>query len=85
MKEKAKKPLNYLEAMHAIGHFIEQEHLSEVSVLEYKDGWIIHGITFHQTAHGFVRVLCDHVLSHNDVHRLQSQLENRGQVKRRWL
>lgn len=85
MTEKAKKPLNYLEALHAIGHFIQRERLSEVSVLEYQDGWIIHGITFHQTAQGFVRVLSDHVLSHDEIRRLQEQLEGRSQPKRRWL
>lgn len=86
MAEGVKQPLDYVAVLRAIGHFVQRERLSEISILEYKDGWIIHGITFRQTAEGFIRVTSDHVLSHADIRKIQESLDGqRPQTKRRWL
>ncbi len=78
------KQLDYPEAMRVIGQFIEQERLSEVSILEYDQGWIIHGLTFKSTAQGFIRIASDHILSHEDVRRLHAQFEAKRQEQSKW-
>lgn len=86
MTETVKQPLDYAKVLRVIGQFIQQERLSEVSVLEYQDGWIIHGLTFKSTPQGFVRVSSDFLLSHEDVRNMQARLETqrRDAQKRRW-
>lgn len=86
MAESSKQPMHYTEAMRVIGYFIAQEHLSEVSILEYSEGWIIHGLTFKSTPQGFTRVMNDYLLSHEDLHRLKAQMEGMRRDKgRRWI
>jgi hypothetical protein len=87
--EKESERLDYPELLRVIGHFVQQERLSDVSILEFEGGWIIHGLTYKATSFGFIRVNADHVLSHEDVRKLQEQLKTQRkepqQQKRRWL
>ena len=88
-QEKERERLDYAELLRVIGHFIQQERLSDVSILEFDGGWIIHGLTYTSTSFGFLRISADHVLSHDDVRKLQDQLKGQRkapeQQKRRWL
>ena len=85
---KQKERLDYSEVLRIIGHFIQQERLSDVSILEYDQGWIIHGLTYKSTAQGFIRITSDHLISHDDLRNLQEQLKvqrKEPQAKRnRW-
>jgi len=75
--------------LRALGHFIQREHLSEVSIVEFDRGWVIVGLTFKSTAQGFIRVPADFVISHDEVrkmiHELQDQRQRATQPKRGWL
>ncbi len=81
--------IDYPEIMRTLGHFIQREHLSEVSIVEFDQGWIISGLTFKSTAQGFIRVPTDFVLSHEDIRtmteELMGQRRQEAPVKRRWL
>lgn len=81
--------IDYPELLRTLGHFIQREHLSEVSIVEFDRGWIITGLTFKTTAQGFIRVPADFVLSHEEVNAIREQLvQQRRQdepVKRGWL
>ncbi len=81
--------LDYPELLRALGYFIQQEHLSEVSVVEFDRGWVIAGLTFKSTAQGFIRVPADFVLSHEEVRAMVQQLVDQRRkdepVKRGWL
>jgi hypothetical protein len=81
--------VDYPELLRALGHFIQREHLSEVSVLEFDRGWVITGLTFKSTAQGFIRVPADFVLSHDEVRKmiqdLKDQRQRDQQAKRGWL
>jgi hypothetical protein len=81
--------IDYPELLRALGHFIRQEHLSEVSIVEFDRGWVITGLTFKTTAQGFIRVPADFVLSHEDVralvHKLNEQRRKDEPAKRGWL
>ncbi|MBC8075930.1 MAG: hypothetical protein H7Y32_07645 [Chloroflexales bacterium] len=87
--EKERERLDYPELLRVIGHFIQQERLSDVSILEFEGGWIVHGLTYTSTSFGFIRLNADHVLSHDDVRKLQEQLKGQRkeqqQQKKRWL
>jgi hypothetical protein len=81
--------VDYPELLRALGHFIQREHLSEVSVLEFDRGWVITGLTFKSTAQGFIRVPADFVLSHDEVRKMIQDLKDQRQreqpTKRGWL
>ena len=81
--------VDYPELLRALGHFIQREHLSEVSILEFDRGWVIAGLTFKSTAQGFIRVPADFVVSHDEVRKmiqdLQDQRQREPQTKRGWL
>ena len=81
--------VDYPELLRALGHFIQREHLSEVSILEFDRGWVITGLTFKSTAQGFIRVPADFVVSHDEVRKmiqdLQDQRQREPQTKRGWL
>ena len=81
--------VDYPELLRALGHFIQHEHLSEVSILEFDRGWVVAGLTYKSTAQGFIRIPADFVLSHEDVRKLvqdlRDQRQQEQQPKRGWL
>ncbi|HWQ11368.1 MAG TPA: hypothetical protein VNL77_01140 [Roseiflexaceae bacterium] len=81
--------IDYPEIMRSLGHFIQEQHLSEVTVVEFDRGWIITGLTYQTTAHGFVRVPADFVLSHEELRKLSESLLAQRKpdqpTKRGWL
>lgn len=80
--------IDYPELLRALGHFIQQEHLTEVSITEFDRGWIIAGLTYKSTAQGFIRIPADFVLSHDEVRKMVQDLTDqrqREQPKRGWL
>ena len=80
---------DYPEIMRAIGQFIQQESLSEVSLLEFDRGWVVTGLTYKATAQGFIRVPVDFVLSHDDIREMIQTMSKRRRpvepTKRGWL
>jgi hypothetical protein len=80
---------DYPELLRALGHFIQHEHLIEVSILEFDRGWVVTGLTFKSTAQGFIRIPADFVLSHEEVRKLvqdlRDQRQQEQQPKRGWL
>jgi hypothetical protein len=81
--------VDYPELLRALGHFIQREHLSEVSIVEFDRGWVVAGLTFKSTAQGFIRVPADFVISHDEVRKLIQELRDQRrhdpQPKRGWL
>ena len=81
--------IDYPELLRAIGYFIQREHLSEVSIVEFDRGWVVAGLTFKSTAQGFIRVPADFVVSHDEVRKLVQELQEQQtreqQTKRGWL
>ena len=81
--------VDYPELLRALGHFIQHEHLSEVSILEFDRGWVVAGLTYKSTAQGFIRIPADFVLSHEEVRKLvqdlRDQRQQEHQPKRGWL
>lgn len=81
--------IDYPELLRALGHFVQQEHLSEISIVEFDRGWIVAGLTFKTTAQGFIRIPIDFVLSHDDVRQMIRNLAGLRQQeqpqKRGWL
>ena len=80
--------IDYPELLRALGHFIQREHLSEVSIIEFDRGWVITGLTFKSTAQGFIRIPADFVLSHEEVRKMIRELQDQRQrdvpTKRGW-
>src|SRR5262245_66210249 len=78
--------VDYPELLRALGHFIQREHLSEVSILEFDRGWVVAGLTYKSTAQGFIRIPADFVLSHEHVRNLvqdrRDQRQHEQQPKR---
>lgn len=81
--------IDYPELLRSLGQFIQQQHLNEVTILEFDRGWIISGITYQSTAQGFIRVPADFVLSHDELrHLIQTMRDQRKPEppqKGRWL
>lgn len=79
--------VDYPELLRALGHFIQREHLSEISIVEFDRGWVLTGLTFKSTAQGFIRVPADFVISHDEVRKLIKELQDlrQGEQKRGWL
>lgn len=81
--------IDYPEIMRSLGYFIQQQHLSEVTVVEFDRGWIITGLTYQSTAQGFIRIPADYVLSHEELRKLSEDLrvQRKGEqhTKRGWL
>ncbi|KPV52073.1 hypothetical protein SE17_17620 [Kouleothrix aurantiaca] len=80
--------VDYPELLRALGHFIQREHLSEISIVEFDRGWVLTGLTFKSTAQGFIRVPADFVISHDEVRKLIKELQDLRQAeqqKRGWL
>ena len=84
-----KERLEYGEILRVLGHFVQQERLTDISILEYADGWIVHGLTFEASGTGFLRTNKDYVLSHDDLQKLYEQFKRQRkeeqQTKSRWL
>lgn len=81
--------IDYPELLRTLGHLIQREHLSEVTITEFDGGWIVTGLTFKTTGQGFIRVPADFVLSHADVQALAAELlaqrPRAKPAKRGWL
>jgi hypothetical protein len=81
--------IDYPEIMRSLGHFIQQQHLSEVTVVEFDRGWIISGLTYQSTAQGFIRIPADYILSHEELRKLSENLRTQRKTdqptKRGWL
>jgi hypothetical protein len=81
--------VDYPELLRALGYFIQREHLSEVSILEFDRGWVIAGLTYKSTAQGFIRIPADFVVSHEEIRKLVQELRDQRQPeqqpKRGWL
>jgi hypothetical protein len=82
------KRSDYQDVLRALGHFIQREHLSEISIVEFDRGWVVTGLTYKSTAQGFIRVPADFVISHDEVRKmiqaLQDQRQQDAQLKRGW-
>jgi hypothetical protein len=80
--------IEYPEILRAIGHFIVQEHLSDVTITEFDRGWVIVGLTFKSTSGGFIRVPADFVLAREEVIAMARKLREEPKVtppqKRGW-
>jgi hypothetical protein len=89
MAAQQKERIDYPEIMRALGHFIQQQHLTEVSIVEFDRGWIITGLTYSTTLQGFIRVPADFVVSHEElrkmIHSLRDQRKPEQPPKRGWL
>ena len=85
----AQERVDYPDLLRALGHFIQREHLSEVSILEFDRGWVIAGLTYKSTAQGFIRIPADFVVSHEEIRNLVQELQGKRQPppppKRGWL
>ena len=81
--------LDYPDILRSLGYFIQQHHLTEVSIVEFDRGWIISGLTYQSTAQGFVRIPADFVVSHEELRKLTEELRARRKpeqpAKRGWL
>jgi len=80
--------VDYPELLRALGHFIQREHLTEVSILEFDRGWMIAGLTYQSTVQGFIRIPADFVLSHEEVRKIVQELVDQRQpeqTKRGWF
>ena len=81
--------VDYPELLRALGHFIQREHLSEISIIEFDRGWVIAGLTYKSTPQGFIRIPADFVLSHEEVRKIVQELRDQRQPeqqpKRGWL
>lgn len=85
-----KEQLDYGEILRVLGHFVQHERLTDISLLEYDGGWIIHGLTFEATDTSFQRINKDYVLSHDDLQKLHEQYKRQRKeepqaTKSRWL
>jgi hypothetical protein len=60
-----------------------------VTVVEFDRGWIISGLTYQTTTHGFIRVPADFVLSHDELRKLAEDLRGHRRAeqppKKGWL
>lgn len=84
----SRERVDYPELLRALGHFIQQHHLTEVNLVEFDRGWVITGLTFQSTPQGFIRIPADFVLSHDEIRRMLQELKDRRvreQSKRGWL
>ena len=82
------KPADYTEIFRALGHFIQKQHLTEVTVTEFEQGWIVAGLTFKSTAQGFMRIPADYVVSHDELQALIDEMREQrklDQPRRRWM
>ena len=80
--------VDYPELLRTLGYFIQREHLSEVSILEFDRGWVITGLTYKSTAQGFIRIPADFVVSHEEIRKLVQELRDQRKheqpAKRGW-
>jgi hypothetical protein len=81
--------IDYPEMLRLPGQFIQQQHLNEVAILEFDRGWIVSGVTYQNTAQGFIRVAADFVLSHEELRHIIQQMRDQRKPepphKGRWL
>ncbi len=80
--------VDYPELLRALGYFIQREHLSDISLVEFDRGWIVTGLTFKSTAQGFIRVPADFVIAHDELRKLLRELNDQRPsepTKRGWL
>jgi hypothetical protein len=82
------RPLEYHEILRALGSFIQQQHMSDVTITEFDRGWIVAGLTYKTTAQGFLRVPIDFVVSHDEIAKLNQEMREQRRAdhpKRGWL
>ncbi len=82
------KPADYTEIFRALGFFVQKQHLTEVTVTEFEQGWIVAGLTFKSTAQGFMRIPADYVVSHDELQALIDEMREQrklDQPRRRWM
>jgi hypothetical protein len=80
--------LEYHEVLRALGYFIQQQHMSEVTITEFERGWIVAGLTYKSTSQGFLRIPIDFIVSHDEVRKLVQEMREQRQAdqpKRGWF
>lgn len=80
--------VEYQEILRALGYFVQQQHLSEVTLTEFDRGWIVAGLTYKSTAQGFLRVPIDFIVSHDELRNLVHEMREQRRAdhpKRGWF
>jgi hypothetical protein len=82
------EPVEYQEILRALGYFVQQQHMSEVTISEFERGWIVAGLTYKTTPQGFLRVPIDFVVSHDELRKLVQEMREQrraDQPRRGWF
>jgi hypothetical protein len=82
------QPVEYQEILRALGYFVQQQHMSEVTLTEFDRGWIVAGLTYKSTTQGFLRIPIDFVVSHEELRNLVHEMRDQrraDQPKRGWF
>jgi hypothetical protein len=82
------QPVEYQEILRALGYFVQQKHMSEVTLTEFDRGWIVAGLTYKSTTQGFLRIPIDFVVSHEELRNLVHEMRDQrraDQPKRGWF
>ncbi len=80
--------VDYQEILRALGYFIQQQHMTEVTITEFDRGWIIAGLTYKTTGMGFIRVPIDFIVSQDELRTLVTEMREQrrdDQPKRGWF
>lgn len=78
----------YHEVLRTLGYFVQQQHMSEVTLTEFERGWVVAGLIYKSTAQGFLRVPVDFVVSHDELRKLAQEMREQrrpDQPKRGWF
>ncbi len=71
-----KTDISYSDALSALGHFIAEQALSDVCVMEFADGVIVTGSKMHATGELLARHIATHVLSNEQVSQMVKESKN---------
>ncbi len=71
-----KTQITYADALSALGHFIAEQELTNVCVMEFADGVIVTGSKMHATGELLSRHVATHVLSNEQVEQLVKESKN---------
>src|SRR5438270_81728 len=69
--------INYAEVLHAIGGFIDQNNIKEVSLIEVKEGFLLRGIAFSTERSGFQTVTQQYLFTDDDIAQIVEEAYQR--------
>jgi hypothetical protein len=73
--------INYAEVLHAIGGFIDQNNIKEVTLIEVTEGFLLRGVGYSTERSGFQTVMQQYLFTDEDIAQIVEEAYQRQRAQ----